>query len=1312
MRRFPSSPMRGSRPWRLRRSERFPAKALRPGLELLEDRTLLNSQSLLNFQSLVIDPGTYDSSVILVRFLNDDSATVPDGLTVGRELPLVDGLHEVHLPEGMSVDEALALLQDNGNVLYAQPNYRVHIALTPNDPLYPQQFALNNTGQTGGTPDADIDAPEAWDIFTGSASTIVAVIDTGVDYTHPDLAANIWVNSNEVAGNGVDDDNNGFIDDIHGYDFVNNDGDPLDDHGHGTHVAGTIGAVTNNGIGVAGIAWNVKIMAVKFLDANGGGSLTGAIDALNYAVANGATISNNSWGGGGFYQPLRDAIASAAQQDHIFVAAAGNDSNNNDLSPAYPASYDLDNIISVAAVDHNDQLASFSNYGAATVDIGAPGVAILSTVPTAGALGDPSGYKTLSGTSMATPHVSGVVALVRGLHPTWSYSQVISQVLGTADPIAALDGKTVTGGRLNAYAALTGTPPPDTTGPYVITTNLRGSTVAPVSTLRVTFNESIDPATFTPADIVSFTGPNGAIAVTDVSAVASTSNRQFEISFAPQSDLGAYQLVFGPNLTDAAGNLMNQDRDAINGEDPADRYTASFTISEQLVFSSTDVPASLPWLTAVGSTLTVDQDVTIGDLNLTLNISHPFGGDLALYVYAPDGSYAFLSIFNGSGANFNDTTFDDEADVPITGGDSPFAGSYRPESALAVFDGLNARGSWELWVENWGFFDGVLNSWSITITPGDSNPPPPPPPSNNPPVASDDTATTDEDVAVVVDVLSNDSDPDGDSLQVVSIDNVFGGTAVINADQTVSFTPHANFNGSAYFGYTISDGQATASATAWISVNPINDAPTAASDQAVATRDTALYLSRDNLIGNDVDVDGDWLYITSVSNASHGTAELQGDGGVLFTPEADYSGWASFDYTLSDGQLTATATVTIDVQALYYFSTTAGGTLRSSDGSSLSFTSADILSLTVSAAGTYKYQMAFDGSDVGLTTSSENIDAFAFLGDGSILISTVGGFSVPGVSGSGEDLLRFFPSSLGTVTSGSWSLYFDGSDVGLSGSAENVDAVAVLADGRVLISIAGSGSVSGVSLFQDEDLLAFTPTSLGTTTTGRWAWYFDGSDVGLASNNNEDVDALFVKPSDTGGLPTLYFSTVGAFGVAGLSGADEDVFAFKPTSLGSTTAGSFGPSLILDGSTYGLGAFNIDGIHVGSAAPLVFPASSGFGTRSFEPDMVEVDAERTPAGGNPSMHIDIFGPLNTVPASGRKTTARKTEGLSGAALLEMAPSRVSATAIAAVFAADAGTDAATISPTGFQDNWSADVENWFNFPDLDLFIKPPGQPQR
>jgi len=362
---------------------------------------------------------------------------------------------------GPNVDvlQAVARLKRDAAIQYAEPNYLLSLDVTPNDPRYPELWGMHNTGQTGGTAGADIDADIAWNVSTGSSNVLVGVIDTGVDYNHPDLAANIWTNPGEIPANNVDDDHNGYVDDVHGYDFVNNDGDPFDDHGHGTHCSGTIGGVGNNGTGVTGVNWNVRIMGIKFLNSGGSGTTANAVLAVQYATMMGVNLTSNSWGGGAFSQTLYDAIAAAGAANIAFVAAAGNNGANSDTSPSYPAAYDLANIISVAATDDDDHLASFSNFGAASVDIGAPGVDILSTLPG-------NQYGLLSGTSMATPHVAGAYALVLSVSaPAIPVAQVKNILMNSAVDIPALAGKCVSNGRLNIFFAIA---EPDTTNPGMI----------------------------------------------------------------------------------------------------------------------------------------------------------------------------------------------------------------------------------------------------------------------------------------------------------------------------------------------------------------------------------------------------------------------------------------------------------------------------------------------------------------------------------------------------------------------------------------------------------------------------------------------------------------------------------------------------------------------------------------------------------------------------------------------------------------------------------------------------------------------------
>ncbi|MFM7137894.1 MAG: S8 family peptidase, partial [Planctomycetota bacterium] len=336
------------------------------------------------------------------------TSTAELGLAAGwRAESLGEGFFALTTP-GAGVADVTGWAAGSPIVSYVEPDFVIAPAAIPNDPSFGSLWGLHNIGQSGGLADADIDAPEAWETTTGSRSVVIAVIDTGVDYGHRDLAANAWRNSGEIAGDGVDNDGNGFVDDLFGWDFANRDADPMDDNGHGTHVAGTIGAVGGNGTGVAGVNWQVSIMALKFLTGSGSGSTSGAIGAINYATRMrrdfgvNVVATNNSWGGGGFSTSLRDAIAAGGRAGILFIAAAGNDGTDNDVEPHYPSNYTDDAVISVAATDRSNRLASFSNFGVTSVDVSAPGVSITSTLPG-------NRYGSYSGTSMATPHVAGVV---------------------------------------------------------------------------------------------------------------------------------------------------------------------------------------------------------------------------------------------------------------------------------------------------------------------------------------------------------------------------------------------------------------------------------------------------------------------------------------------------------------------------------------------------------------------------------------------------------------------------------------------------------------------------------------------------------------------------------------------------------------------------------------------------------------------------------------------------------------------------------------------------------------------------------------
>ncbi len=423
-------------------------------------------------QQTARQPAEYKPGEVLVKFKSQvpqqqiNSVLSQAGIQIVRQLASTE-VYLCSVASARSVPEAVAQCNASNDVAYAEPNYIYHASVIPDDPRFSSLFGM-----------VMIQAPEAWDQQTGSKSVIMGVIDTGVDTDHPDLKQNIWVNPGESGGgkenNQVDDDNNGFVDDVHGWDFVNNDNNPFDDNNHGTHVSGSAGAVGNNSEGVAGVSWQVSIVPLKFLDANGSGSTADAVEAIIYGTNLGAKILSNSWGGGGRSQTLEDAIRFANNNGVLFVAAAGNESANNDNAPSFPANYEVENVISVAANTRNDRLAGFSNFGATTVHLAAPGDQILSTVPR-------GRYESFSGTSMATPHVSGACALVWSQFPQASMQQIIIRLLGSVDRRSEYAGKVVTGGRLNVNRALSTDPiiarttkitNTADTGPYLIETDV------------------------------------------------------------------------------------------------------------------------------------------------------------------------------------------------------------------------------------------------------------------------------------------------------------------------------------------------------------------------------------------------------------------------------------------------------------------------------------------------------------------------------------------------------------------------------------------------------------------------------------------------------------------------------------------------------------------------------------------------------------------------------------------------------------------------------------------------------------------------
>jgi subtilisin family serine protease len=423
------------------------------------------------------DAEAEDDAEVIVRFrpgtsdeeINRIAARLND--RVEDRFENIDGEAVIDDQNHLTAEEVAAQYRALPEVVYAEPDFEINLdpledqdtsadpsdgdppvvkAPAPNDPLFNEQWSLLNTGQRSGKAGADICATRAWTKTTGSDKVVVAVIDTGVDYRHTDLAGNIWTRPANLAP--YTDKELGTFDDLHGFDASDMDGDPLDDNGHGTHCAGIIGAEGDNKEGVSGVNWHVQIMPLKFLDANGRGTLRDAIECINYVIARkrdgvNVRIISASWGSMMGSRSLEDAIRRAGEEGILFVAAAGNSSTNNDRLPHYPSNYDQPNVVSVAALDRNDRLARFSNYGARSVNIAAPGAEIMSTWPG-------NEYEEHSGTSMATPEVAGVAALILAANPNMTLKELRERLLSSVDKLPALEGKVSTGGRLNAARAV------------------------------------------------------------------------------------------------------------------------------------------------------------------------------------------------------------------------------------------------------------------------------------------------------------------------------------------------------------------------------------------------------------------------------------------------------------------------------------------------------------------------------------------------------------------------------------------------------------------------------------------------------------------------------------------------------------------------------------------------------------------------------------------------------------------------------------------------------------------------------------------
>jgi len=555
-----------------------------------------------------------------------------------REYPEIGSLQVIEVAPPLTIEAQLDHFRASRLFEYVEADRVIQGTYLPNDPLLRNGtlWSLDNIGLNGGTADADIDAPEAWDIQSDASGMIVAVIDSGVRYTHQDLNANMWRNWGETPGNGRDDDGNGYVDDRFGINAIANSGNPMDAHGHGTHIAGIIGAVPDNGVGCAGVALHVQIMALKFQDAGLYGVASDAIECIDYARRHGARIINASWADAVDYNSdaLRDAIVAARDAGIIFVTAADNQARNNDDTPMYPGAFRLDNMIVVAATNPNDELADWSNYGSRTVDLAAPGQTIYSTW----AASD-SSYRDFTGTSMAAPHVAGACALVWARFPWLNYREVIERILRTVDPLPSLNGRTVTGGRLNLRRALSEV----NTAPGIA--GIADRTVVWGTTITTTASAS-DP-------------DNDELRFTLEGAPAGAAINEWTGQFS-----------WTPTQAQAPGNYVITVRVTDNGSPPA-----SATTSFRVIVNEPNAAPSLAgipdrtvvWGTAVTATVSA-SDPNNDELTFTLDAGAPTGATID----GRTGQFAWTPLQSQAPGNYLIT-------VRVTDNGSP------PESATTSF---------------------------------------------------------------------------------------------------------------------------------------------------------------------------------------------------------------------------------------------------------------------------------------------------------------------------------------------------------------------------------------------------------------------------------------------------------------------------------------------------------------------------------------------------------------------------------------------------------------------------------------------------
>ena len=600
-----------------------------------------------------------------------------------------------------------------------------------NDPRVDELWGLSG--------DHGIRAGDAWAISTSATEVVVAVIDSGVDIDHPDLASVIWQNQNEIPGNGIDDDANGYIDDVNGWDFAFNDNSPEDGNGHGTHVAGTIAAIRNNSIGIAGVANNIKIMPLRFLDDSGNGYTNNAIAALNYAVANGAPISNNSWGGGGYSTSLYNAINAADQAGHTFVAAAGNSGQNIDSNPSYPAAYSATNIISVAAINSSGDLASFSNYGYNNVDIAAPGVSILSTISHqyCGQVSGADCYASLNGTSMASPHVAGVTALILGIRSGSTPQEIKNILKDSVRTTSVLNGSIAFGGELDAHAAVELA---TSTGSIVFPSHTPGETVYQNDSIEITALATQSDGTDV-SSLVTWKDITGAVLGTGATLIHQESTTGLLRLIAEASDTNGAILRSSATFNVEERTFEFDSPNQIITPNPGSTVSTTWIwdgpvsetadlIAESVSFSQVEGIFDMPDIGGQDDLtefiFTIQETDVVENVELGLRFNHTYVADLNISLIHPDGTEVLLARRNGGSQNNygegnqdcsgNLAYFTDNAAEGISDRTPPYVGESRPRESLSAFNGKSTFGDWTLKiVDDWDYDQGTFFCGRLTI---------------------------------------------------------------------------------------------------------------------------------------------------------------------------------------------------------------------------------------------------------------------------------------------------------------------------------------------------------------------------------------------------------------------------------------------------------------------------------------------------------------------------------------------------------------------------------------------------------------------